>query len=107
MRTLNLGVLQLGVDEAATISALESNGLWYLVYDHPSIDFNPPLYFIFAKIVYSIIPSLVALRFFSAIISVLSIAAFYILVKQITSRQLATLSLLLLSFNPLQLFYSQ
>ncbi len=98
----------LWLDEGINIMAAKSFSLWGILTQYAVADFHPPGWFavlwVFGKVFgYSEI----ALRMPSVLFGVITIYLVYLIGKRLVSKKVGLLAALLLSINPLHIYYSQ
>lgn len=107
LRLINLNQ-SLWLDEAINVMAVKNYSLFDMVTRYAIADFHPPGWFIVLWTWGKVFGySEVSMRLPSVIFGVLTIYLTYLIGKKLVSRELGLLSALLLSINPLHIYYSQ
>lgn len=107
LRLINLNQ-SLWLDEAINILAAKNYSFVGIIVEYAKGDFHPPGYFIILWIWGRLLGfSEVSMRFPSIIFGLLTILLIYLIGKKLFSNKIALLSTLLLSINPLHIYYSQ
>lgn len=98
----------LWLDEAINVLAAQKYSLWLMITEYAKADFHPPGFFIilwFWTKLFGI--GEISVRVPSVIFGVLTICVVYLIGKKLHSNSLGLLTALLLSINPLHIYYSQ
>lgn len=98
----------LWLDEAINVVAAKGNSLYGIITQYATADFHPPGWFIILWFWGKLFGySEIAVRMPSVIFGVLTIWIVYLIGKKLISKELGIMAALLLSINPLHIYYSQ
>lgn len=107
LRLLNLNQ-SLWLDEAINVIAVKSHSLYGMITQYAVADFHPPGWFIILWIWGKIFGySEISVRLPSVLFGVLTILVMYLIGKKLVNNKFGFISALLLTVNPLHIYYSQ
>lgn len=107
LRLINLNQ-SLWLDEAISVLAAKNNSFWAMTTEYVKYDFHPPLYFAVLWIWTKIFGfSEIAVRLPSLIFGVSTVILVYYIGGKLHSKTLGFIAALLLTINPLHIYYSQ
>lgn len=109
LRFFRIGHESVWLDEAFTIDTITRDYTTLgLIFELPAQDFHPPLYFFLLDIWVSVFgTSELALRVPSAVFGIASVAAIYLLGKQVFDAKAGITAALLLTLSPFHIYYAQ
>ena len=107
-RLIGITTSSLWFDEVFSRNVAVQTSLSSIVYDGVAGDVHPPLYFVLLYIwVHLTGDSVLALRAFSALLSILTLPAVYHLARRLFDHRTGWFALTLASLSPLQVYYGQ
>ena len=108
VRLIGLTTSSLWFDEVFSRNVAVQTSLNLIVYDGVAGDVHPPLYFV---LLYGWVhltgDSVLALRVFSALLSILTLPAIFFLARRLFGVRAGTIALALAVLSPLQIYYAQ
>lgn len=111
LRLYDLGEFSLWLDEIRSLTHAAGITSLGIAFDQEAVlrtgDAHPPLYFLLLKLWLPVGTGPFALRFPSAMIGVLTIAATFLLGREVISRRAAVLAAILVAASPLLLLYDR
>lgn len=107
LRLINLNQ-SLWLDEAINVLAAKNNTFWGMINEYAKYDFHPPGYFVILWLWSKVFGyAEVAVRLPSVIFGVATVFIAYLVGWKLHSKLLGVIAALLLSINPLHIYYSQ